>query len=410
MDKHGIVGGFSVFCRRFSFFSAVFAASFFFPSKVSAREGDVLPRLSVGIGLADGGRGALSVAADTNQLDSKGRKQGFWHKKNPLSGLSYEGFFKDGMPCGRFVYRGEGDTLVAEAFYFRGGYASRNCFFYPSGQKMAEGYYLDKRKDSLWQYYAEDGRLLKSEWFENGLLDGTRVVYGPDADVAERQTWYRGLRNGPWYIHDQAGYQFFSYKLNLSHGPYLALYPDSTCFIEGRYDEGLKQGVWTFHLPGGDKYKEDSFADNRLVKRILYLRIEGSLREVSADTIALAMQSPRGGKAELLAFSGRRWLCDESFETVCGVLELDYFFYANKNTFVSYRAVDAAALEDALPPDDHPDVYDGQSELAAGLAGNAQATPVRLPLRVETPFPVYLDANGMDVLRNNLDRSEVKDE
>lgn len=342
---------------------------------------------------------------DTNRLDAKGRKQGFWKKANPVTGLVYEGFFENDMPQGRFLYRNMGDTLVAEAFYFRGGYASYNRFYYPDGKLMADGYYLDKQKDSLWRYFGSGGRLLKSEKFEKGLLNGVRRIYAADSSLTEEQTWFRGLRNGPWFIHDQAGYQQYAYKLNLTHGPYKAFYPDSTRFIEGFYREGKKEGLWNFYLPGGDLYKQDSFSDNRLSSRILYLRIEGELRPVSMDTVQLVLTSARSGRAELVSLSGRRWLCEESFSTVCGIFDMDFYFYANKNAFVSYRAVDAEALSEILPDQPESDLYDGQTDSSVGLGGDASVTPVRLPLRVPAPFPIYLDANGMNVLRNNLKKN-----
>lgn len=346
------------------------------------------------------------VKPDSNRVDSKNRKQGFWKRANPATGLVYEGFFRDDMPQGRFLYRNMGDTLVAEAFYFRGGYASYNRFYYPDGKLMAEGYYLDKRKDSLWRYFSPDGRLLKSENFENGLLDGIRKLYAEDASLTEEQSWFRGLRNGPWFIHDPAGYQSYTYKLNLTHGAYRAFYPDSSRFIEGTYADGRKEGWWNFYLPGGDLYKQDSFLNNRLLERVLYLRMGGKLRPVSMDTVALVLLGP-SGRAEIVSLSGRRWMCKESFSTVCGIFDLDFYFYANKNTFVSYWAVDGDALREVLPDRQDSDSYDGQADSSAGLGGNASVTPVRLPLRVPTPFPVYLDADGMDVLRNNLEKKAV---
>ncbi|MDE6630622.1 MAG: hypothetical protein K2K11_04295, partial [Bacteroidales bacterium] len=92
---------------------------------------------------------ASSVPDNINKVDAKGRKQGLWSKTNPASGVRYEGVFKDDMPQGKFLYWNKGDTLVSEAFYFRGGYASFTRFFYPDGGVMAEGYYLEKQKDSL---------------------------------------------------------------------------------------------------------------------------------------------------------------------------------------------------------------------------------------------------------------------
>lgn len=347
---------------------------------------------------------------DANRLDDKGRRQGFWTRKPSPRKLGYVGQFKDDMPSGTFRYVSMGDTLVAEVFYFRGGYASSNRYYYPDGALMAEGYYLDKRKDSVWKLYASSGRLIREERFEKGLLHGRRLLYDVDGKLSEDQHWFRGLRNGRWFIHDEKGYQISTYKLNVTHGRYVALYPDSTRFIEGSYDEGLKEGVWHFYLPSGTLYKDDTYKRNVLVNRTLYLKIDGVLRAVSADTVPLVMLHPQGGRAEILTSSGKRLVCDEKFETVCGIFDLDFYFMANKNTLVSFAAVDMERLPGVLPDAEEQEKTDGQLDPMRQLGRNASVSPVELPLGVKTPYPVYLDANGMDVLRNNLNGADVQGE
>lgn len=357
---------------------------------------------------------AAAPATDTNRTDAKGRKQGLWVRIPEKSRLGYTGYFKNDMPQGKFVYVNTGDTVVAEAFYFRGGFASYNRFFYPDGSLMAEGYYLDKQKDSVWKMYAHGGRLLKEERFENGRLHGERILYAENGRVAEKQTWFRGLRNGAWFVHDEQGYQFSTYKLNLSHGDYKVFYPDSTRFIEGGYEEGLKQGKWSFYLPSGTLYKEDTYRNNILQNRLLYLKMNGVLQPIAIDTIPMVMLNPHGGRAELLTSSGKRRVCDEKFETVCGILDMDFYFYANKNTLVSFAALDMEALPDLLK---EADVADGRQEKTDGeldpmwqLGRSASVVPLPLPLRIQTPFPVYVDANGLDVLRNNLSKAAMGEE
>lgn len=351
------------------------------------------------------------VDGKINRLDAKGRKQGLWISKDRR--LNYKGYFKDDMPTGWFEYTRDGDTLVAKARYFRGGYASYNQFFRADGSMMCEGYYLDKKKDSLWTFYSQSGKVLKQESFEFGLLDGCCLYYDGNGNLVERQHWFRGLRNGDWYVHDQNGYQFYQYKLNLTHGTYRALYPDSTLFIEGQYVEGVKEGKWSFYLPGGSLYKEDSFYHNKLQSRVLYVKIEGKLRAVSMDTVRMVMLNPQGGKAEILMASGRREVCDDSFENVCSIFDLDFFFYANKNTFVAFSGVDGESFRRILDEKglSEPDeVMDGQLDPGQQLGSNAAVSPIRLPLLYTPPFPVFLDANGLSVLRNNMKDAEVVDQ
>ncbi|MDE5575261.1 MAG: hypothetical protein K2I87_06065 [Bacteroidales bacterium] len=362
--------------------------------------------------LMSGAETAYGAVRDTNRVDAKGRKQGVWVRQPAKNKLGYVGQFKDDMPTGRFVYTSLGDTLVTEVFYFRGGYASYNRYFYPEGSLMAEGYYLDQQKDSVWKMYSRSGVLIREERFEKGLLHGRRSLYDADGTLLEDQHWFRGLRNGPWFVHDEKGYQQSTYKLNITHGDYTALYPDSTRFIEGYYDEGVKEGVWRFYLPSGTLYKEDTYSHNRLVNRTLYLKIGGVLQAISSDTVPLIMRSPQGGRAELLTSSEKRLVCDEKFETVCGIFDLDFYFFANKNTLVSFVAVDRERLAETLSQitDERQDKADGQLDPARQLGRNASVTPVELPLNIATPYPVYMDADAIDILRNNLKNAEVEAE
>ena len=373
---------------------------------------DTFKRSLLFLVLMAGAETAYGAVRDTNRVDAKGRKQGVWIRQPAKNKLGYVGQFKDDMPTGRFVYTSLGDTLVTEAFYFRGGYASYNRYFYPEGSLMAEGYYLDQQKDSVWKMYARSGVLIREERFEKGLLHGRRSLYDADGRLLEDQHWFRGLRNGPWFVHDEKGYQLSTYKLNITHGDYTALYPDSTRFIEGYYEEGVKEGVWRFYLPSGTLYKEDTYNHNLLVNRTLYLKIGGVLRAVSTDTIPLVMRNPQGGRAELLTSSEKRLVCDEKFETVCGIFDLDFYFFANKNTLVSFVAVDRERLTETLSQitDERQDKADGQLDPAQQLGRNASVTPVKLPLNIATPYPVYMDADAIEVLRNNLKNAEVEAE
>ena len=92
--------------------------------------------------------------------------------------------------------------------------------------------------------------------------------------------------------------------------------------------------------------------------------------------------------------------------------ELDFYFFANKNTLVSFVAVDRERLTETLSQitDERQDKADGQLDPAQQLGRNASVTPVELPLNIATPYPVYMDADAIEVLRNNLKTAEVEAE
>ncbi|MDR1740131.1 MAG: hypothetical protein LBR45_05175 [Bacteroidales bacterium] len=340
----------------------------------------VLLACSIGFG--------MSTFSQENVTDKKGRKQGLWKTADTSRSLNYEGHFKDDMPVGDFTYYDRNGRVSARAFYFRGGYASFNTFYDDSGRVFMTGYYLDKQKDSIWQYFHNFGisgsgkTLIKEEHYKKGLLDGMTFLYDYNGVLLESQEWYRGLRNGAWWSRQEKGFQSVTYNLNKSTGPYIALYPDSSLYITGMYDDALKEGDWKFYLKDGSLFKIDSYQHNKLLLRRLFLILNnapynGTLTEIGMDSVVMVVRG-KGGKAEIYTLSGGWLICKERYETVCDILDLDYFFNASPSAFVAYRYV-----EGFMPEEDD--------------------NRALLKLKVAAPFPVYLDKEGMETLNSMFD-------
>jgi antitoxin component YwqK of YwqJK toxin-antitoxin module len=321
-----------------------------------------------------------------NAVDKKGRKQGYWKTADTSRTLNYEGNFKDDMPAGDFTYCDRNGRIKVRAFYFRGGYASFNTFYDDSGRVFMTGYYLDRQKDSTWKYYNNGRVLIKEENYRQGQFNGVTRLYDYSGMLLEMQQWYRGLRNGVWWSRQEKGFQTVTYKMNRSEGNYTALYPDSSLYITGLYDDGLKEGEWKFYFDGGSKdsmgalYKINLYQQNKLLSCRLFLLIEsvpynGALQEVNIDTVVMVMRRA-GGKAEIFTYSGKRLQCRERYENVCGILDLDYFFNASSSTFVAYRYISGLSEEE----DDR----------------------ALLQLKTATPFPVYLDKEGIETVKSTL--------
>ncbi|MDR2556467.1 MAG: hypothetical protein LBC49_01995 [Bacteroidales bacterium] len=328
----------------------------------------------------------VSQGEAQNAIDKKGRKQGYWKTADTSRTLNYEGNFKDDMPFGDFTYFDRNGHIKARAFYFRGGYASFNTFYDDSGRVLMTGYYLDKQKDSIWKYYHNGHILIKEENYKQGQFNGVTRLYDYDGALLETQEWYRGLRNGAWWSRQEKGFQRVTYKMNRSEGKYTALYPDSSLYITGQYYDGLKEGEWKFYFDGGNKdsvgslYKIDLYQQNKLLSRRLFLVIEnapynGILQEINIDTIVMIMRKA-GGKAEIFTSSGGQLQCREKYENVCNILELDYFFNASSSAFVAFRYI-------------------------SGLSDEEEDRAL-LQLKTATPFPVYLDKEGIETVKSAL--------
>lgn len=319
-----------------------------------------------------------------NHIDKKGRKQGYWKKADPNRDINYEGYFKDDMPYGKFIYTTIKGNLVAGAFHFREGYASYNKIFYPDSTLMMEGYYLDKLKDSTWLIYNEKGILLKKEFYKAGLLNGRAELYNKDGESIEKLDWFRGLRHGQFWQKTDGGFQSFTYNLNKTTGLYTAMYPDSSLFIKGYYDDGLKEKTWDFYLESGNLYKKDTYSKGKLISKRIFLEINNKLHEINTDTIAFVYKNARA-KAQLYTTNENTLISSESYDVVCDILESDYFFHPNNSCFVAYKQINKSRN--------------------SGIKKGEE-----LRLNVKTPFPIIIDNDGEANLNNLFSDKVVEDE
>lgn len=134
----------------------------------------------------------------SGKMDAQGLKQGFWKE-----------FY---FPGGELKAEGE----------YEDGYKIRLWKFYYDDSKIEEtGTYGDKEKlVGTWKWYYNNGQALRIEDYKNGKEDGLSTEYNDTGKVVARGEFVNGLEEGDWF-----------YEI----GDHLE---------EGRYEYGLKQGVW----------------------------------------------------------------------------------------------------------------------------------------------------------------------
>ena len=194
-------------------------------------------------------RQTKSKLPDTpNVTDSQGRKQGAWSKRYDNGNYRYQATFVDNKPVGMLTrYHENGKKSVQIDYRADGkGYAR----LYDDTEKlMAEGLYLDTRRDSLWRYYNVDNQLNSVEPYVNGELNGVVVVYYPNGDVAEEITYLNGRKEGSWfqYYRGNGKKLMAAYHNNLLHGSYKTYSPLAEGDMEGQYENGQEQGIWKIY-------------------------------------------------------------------------------------------------------------------------------------------------------------------
>lgn len=183
-----------------------------------------------------------------NLLDEEGRKTGPWKVDYPDGNTRYTTTFVNGHPSGEMIR------------YYPDGSVQAKMDFSPDGTKsytrlyqfekiVAEGWYIQQAKDSVWTYYSAIDRTVRiRESYSQGKLDGPVRNYYPEGGVSEEVLWKEGSREGSWqqYYTDGNIRLCGNYKNNLLEGDYKIYHSNEEVKIKGTYLEGLAEGLWYF--------------------------------------------------------------------------------------------------------------------------------------------------------------------
>lgn len=206
--------------------------------------------------------GILTINAqnDTiNQVDSQGRKQGYWQKKFPGGVLMYEGNFKDGKPVGEMRRYYETGNLKVIMYYKEGSDWYKTKFFYNDGEIAGEGSYFQNLKDSLWTYYSYySGAVTSSENYSKGSKHGIEKKFYENGQVSEELEWSMNVKHGIWkqYFDDGTSKLISSHSYGKVSGLYRFYWPNGKEFIKGQFVDNKRHGKWFFYTDNGELKSE----------------------------------------------------------------------------------------------------------------------------------------------------------
>lgn len=189
-----------------------------------------------------------------NRLDEQGRKTGYWKVEYPGGKILYEAMFMEGRPVGEMVRYYKNGGIKARMEFDSLSDASFTTLYYKSGKPAAEGWYIQREKDSVWTYYSEfDGTIRVREPYRQGSLEGTVSSYYPDGEISEEVNWQQNRKEGEWRQYYKTGSPRLNghYKNDQLNGPYEVYYADSSIKIRGNYLDNLSHGTWTYYDESG---------------------------------------------------------------------------------------------------------------------------------------------------------------
>ena len=183
-----------------------------------------------------------------NITDKKGLRQGKWTGTYSNGALRYRGQFRNGKPYGTFTYYYPAGMVKAKMFYSDSGRKAHVITYYIDGKKMAEGNYINKKKDSTWCYYNDpDGKRVLEENYKNGIKNGTTTVFFPGTGKPAEVTEYKnGKKNGRWikYFSDGKIATVGFYVDDTLQGPFKVYDITGKLLIKGQYKKALQDGIW----------------------------------------------------------------------------------------------------------------------------------------------------------------------
>jgi antitoxin component YwqK of YwqJK toxin-antitoxin module len=213
-----------------------------------------------------------STFSAENKLDDRGAKDGPWRKLDSTGKVQYEGQFRHGVPFGEFRYFYPTGKIRIISQVTDEGNTAKTINFHPNGMKMAEGTYINKRKEGEWTYNDENGILVSREFYAEGKKSGLASTYYSDGKLFEEKHYEHGLEVGSWkqFFTDGALKIDAVYEAGKIEGMATFYFPDGKVMARGNYVHNLKHGVWTFMSEDGKKEKEDIYEMGRLVKTVNY--------------------------------------------------------------------------------------------------------------------------------------------
>ena len=209
------------------------------------------------------------MAQDFNKKDAQGKRHGAWHKfYEGTKQLRYEGVFEHGKEVGVFKFYSEksGQQPTATKTYTEGSDEVDVVYFRESGKKISQGQMKDRNRIGSWEYYHEDGKsLMVEEKYINGKLQGERIVYFQNGQIAQRQSFSEGKEEGGDKHYNENGVllKSYTYESGLLDGWAKLYSSDGTLEREGNYKDNKKHGTWRYYKDG-KLDKEIKFPQNKI--------------------------------------------------------------------------------------------------------------------------------------------------
>ena len=212
----------------------------------------------------------IAVAQKYNQFNENKKRTGLWKKYYPNNRIKYTGQFENGKEVGTFKFYSNMYSAYPEAIkiFKKDSDSVAVTYLYQNGKARVTGTYLGKTRVGKWTYYFNNGTLFSEEFYDEGKLEGTVVVYFKrNGKKAEESQYWKGKLHGfsKKYSDKEVLIEEVLFENGLENG--LAKYYELNGNLKekGVYKDGRRIGKWEFYIDGeqvNDKKKKETLKNS----------------------------------------------------------------------------------------------------------------------------------------------------
>ena len=233
--------------------------------------------------------------AQLNQKNAKGEKVGEWKGYYDDGSVRYVGQFKKDTPFGIF-YHYYGDGKLQTKMIYRTSKVVFTTMFYSTGEKLAEGQYVNKLKDSTWVTFGEGNKIVEKGDYENGNKKGVWRTFYLSGDVSAEMNYAHDMKEGAYRIFYIDGKVKDSSNFNGGKLDGLSVMYDTEGkkILEGSYSLGKRDKDWVY------------YGENQTIEKVLNYE-NGELKNPDdLKTILENVDKYSGNRKEVLEFEDLR--------------------------------------------------------------------------------------------------------
>ncbi|MBT3208893.1 MAG: hypothetical protein HN704_01490 [Bacteroidetes bacterium] len=152
-------------------------------------------------------------------------------------------------------------------------------YFYPDGKIKSKGKFRSNKKNGKWEYYYLNGNKEQKGIYKNGKFSGDWIWYFENGKVKREEHYYNGKEEGQFIEYDEL-------DQIISKGEFIDGEKEGEWYYfvgdhieKGKYKYGLKDGLWEYSFPNGDRSFEGSFIEDREHGKHRYYFKNGNIRK-----------------------------------------------------------------------------------------------------------------------------------